>query len=155
LIYLCKLGGDRLAKAKKRKRTKRSNKKAKRRLVLLAPICLIVIGYFLISSTKYILNIVDLNQEEANLKQQLMQLKEDEGSLKNEIEKLKDPDYIARFARENYLYSKNGEYIIKITDRNNKKKQPETNLKDTYFKYVAGGCCLFGVIILSLVIRKK
>lgn len=155
MIYLCKLGGDRLAKAKKRKRTKRSNKKAKRRLLLLAPICLIVIGYFLISSTKYILNIVDLNREEANLQQQLLQLKEDEGSLKNEIEKLKDPDYIARFARENYLYSKNGEYIIKITDQKNKKKQSETNLNDTYLKYIAGGCCIMGVILLIWIIRKK
>lgn len=155
MIYLCKLGGDRLAKAKKRKRTKRSNKKAKRRLLLLAPICLIVIGYFLISSTKYILNIVDLNREEANLQQQLLQLKEDEGSLKNEIEKLKDPDYIARFARENYLYSKNGEYIIKITDQKNKKKHSETNLNDTYLKYIAGGCCIMGVILLIWIIRKK
>ena len=35
---------------------------------------------------------------------------------KDDIKKLNDPDYVARYAREKYLYSKNGELIIRIPD---------------------------------------
>ena len=34
--------------------------------------------------------------------------------LKLDINKLNDPKYLADYARENYLYSKEGEYIIQI-----------------------------------------
>ena len=33
-----------------------------------------------------------------------------------DADKLQDPDYIARYAREKYFYSKDGEYIIKIPE---------------------------------------
>ena len=39
-----------------------------------------------------------------------------EETLSSDIIKLQDPDYIARFAREKYLYSRNGEIIIKIVE---------------------------------------
>ena len=39
---------------------------------------------------------------------------EDEDNLKTEINKLQDEEYVARYAREKYLYSKDGELIIKI-----------------------------------------
>ncbi|NLC48199.1 MAG: septum formation initiator family protein, partial [Tenericutes bacterium] len=40
----------------------------------------------------------------------------EEETLKSEINKLKDPEYMARYAREKYLYSKNDEIIIKIEE---------------------------------------
>ncbi len=43
-------------------------------------------------------------------------LKEEEESLNVEISKLQDPDYIARYAREKYMYSKDGEVILRIID---------------------------------------
>ena len=39
---------------------------------------------------------------------------EKEELLKSEIQKLQDEEYVARYAREKYLYSKEGEIIIKI-----------------------------------------
>ena len=39
---------------------------------------------------------------------------QEEEKLQSEIIKLQDPDYVARYAREKYLYSKDGEIIIKI-----------------------------------------
>lgn len=39
-----------------------------------------------------------------------------EEALKDEINKLQDPEYMARYAREKYLYSKKDEIIIKIED---------------------------------------
>ena len=41
-------------------------------------------------------------------------LEEEEENLNNEIKKLQDSDYLARYAREKYFYSKNGELIIRI-----------------------------------------
>ena len=39
-----------------------------------------------------------------------------EETLKEEISKLQDSEYMARYAREKYLYSKKDEIIIKIED---------------------------------------
>lgn len=155
MIYLCKLGGDVLATTKRKRKRNRNSRKAKRRLFIFAPISVIIIGYFMISTTNYVLNIMTLNREAAELKQNLVILKEDEENLKNEIQKLKDPDYIARFARENYLYSKNGEYIIKITDKNNKKKNNKNTINDLYLKYVTAGCGVFALLVVIWMIHKK
>ena len=46
--------------------------------------------------------------------QELSKLKEEEEYLNMEVEKLKDPDYVARYAREQFLYSKDGEFNIRI-----------------------------------------
>ena len=40
----------------------------------------------------------------------------EEELLEKEVNKLQDPEYIAKYAREKYLYSKDGEYIIKIVE---------------------------------------
>ena len=40
--------------------------------------------------------------------------KEKEDELKVDASKLQDPDYIARYAREKYSYSKDGEIILRI-----------------------------------------
>lgn len=50
--------------------------------------------------------------EELNIRKQ--ELLEEEKSLKSEVIKLQDPDYIARYAREKYLYTKEGERILTI-----------------------------------------
>lgn len=144
-----------MATKKRKRKRNRNSKKAKRRLFIFAPISVIIIGYFIISTTNYALNIIELNNEQAELKKNLIVLKEDEENLKNEIQKLKDPDYIARFARENYLYSKNGEYIIKITDKNNKKTDKQNKISDLYLKYVTAGCGVFAIIVVIWMFRKK
>ena len=46
----------------------------------------------------------------------LTHLKDKEEELKGQVNKLQGPDYIARYAREKYLYSKDGEIIIRIPD---------------------------------------
>lgn len=55
-------------------------------------------------------------QEKKELEQKYTALLEEEETLSSDIVKLQDPDYIARFAREKYLYSKNGELIIRIVE---------------------------------------
>jgi cell division protein DivIC len=48
---------------------------------------------------------------------QLEELKEKEEELSTDVLKLQDPEYIARYLREKYYYSKNNEYIIKLPDK--------------------------------------
>ena len=47
------------------------------------------------------------------------ELLEEEAALTSEVSKLQDPDYQARFAREKYLYTKEGEKILTIIDKTN------------------------------------
>ena len=41
---------------------------------------------------------------------------EEEENLKEEITRLQDPEYMAKYAREKYLYSKDNEIILKIEE---------------------------------------
>ena len=41
-------------------------------------------------------------------------LQEEKESLETDILKLKDPDYIAKYVREKYFYSKDGELILRL-----------------------------------------
>ena len=51
-----------------------------------------------------------------NFTTKLEKLKDKEDELNNTVTKLQDPDYVARYAREKYLYSKDGEIIIRIPE---------------------------------------
>ncbi len=96
------------------KKKKRKIKGSKIRMLILIPISLTIIGYFFYLLISYPYNIMRLKNEEKKYEQELLDLEIDEKNLKNEIEKLKDPDYLARYAREKLLYSKDGEIIIKM-----------------------------------------
>ena len=48
--------------------------------------------------------------------EKLKELKDEEEKLKVDVEKMQDDDYVARYAREKYLYSKDGELIIRIPE---------------------------------------
>ena len=95
---------------------RRKNKKSRRRLAIFGTLSLIVIGYFLFNLCYYSYRIMVLEKSKSSLESELSTLKKDEENLASDIQKLKDPEYIAKFARENYMYSKDGEYIIKIED---------------------------------------
>ena len=55
-------------------------------------------------------------KETADLQEKYNLLLEEEASLRSEVVKLHDPDYVARYAREKFLYSKDGEKILRIVD---------------------------------------
>ena len=58
--------------------------------------------------------IVSNKQQIASLNTYYDELLEEEASLTSEVTKLHDDEYVARYAREKYMYSLPGEYIIKI-----------------------------------------
>ena len=66
---------------------------------------------------KYWIEIFDKYQEKKELDEKLTSLKEKEEELQVDAKKLQNPDYVARYARENYSYSKDGEYILQIPDK--------------------------------------
>ena len=57
-------------------------------------------------------NMAKLKAKQNSAKFQKEQDKEE--ALKVDADKLQDPDYIARYAREKYLYSKDGEFILRL-----------------------------------------
>ncbi len=98
--------------------SKKNNGKAKRkkRLLILGLSSLIIIGAVTFTIGHYWIEIYDKYQEKKELEAKLVSLKEEEDELQLEADKLQDPDYIARYAREKYLYSKEGEFVIKIPE---------------------------------------
>lgn len=128
------------------------SKAYKRRLITFGSLSVFMIIYFIITSVQYIININQLVNEQEKLSNELLTLKQREEDLKIEIQKLQDPDYIARYARENYLYSKDGEYVIRIEPK--EQEEPEKTESKDYKKYI-GWSAAGMVVIVLLLIRKK
>lgn len=56
------------------------------------------------------------NKEHKELEKDLTKLEKEEEKLKIDVEKMQDPEYVARYLREKFYYSKSGEYIIRMPD---------------------------------------
>ena len=94
--------------------SKKITKKSKRRVILVSILTIGLMSFLLCSLFSVWNQILAKHQEKKFYASQLSKLKEDEAYLKVETEKLQDPDYVARYAREQYLYSKDGEFNIRI-----------------------------------------
>lgn len=94
--------------------TNKLTAKERRRIVLTSIFCFFIIGLSIISSVGNVVSIREKKLEKRALTNQLENLKDEEQTLTDDVEKLKNPEYAARYAREKYLYSKNGEKILKI-----------------------------------------
>lgn len=92
----------------------RATKKDKRRLMLLMCIFIPLLVVFVSRMVSYWSIIYSNVKETKELEQKYKEILEEEELLKSEINKLQDEEYIARYAREKFLYSKDGELIIKI-----------------------------------------
>lgn len=91
-------------------------KKVKRNFIIISLIYL-VLGFLLMETViKTGYELYTKSKEKREFTEELSTLKEKEDELKGQVNKLQDPDYIARYAREKYLYSKDGEIIIRIPD---------------------------------------
>ena len=86
---------------------KNSKAIARRRMLFLGLGCITVIVVMTFSIGKYWVEILDKYNEKKDL---------DKEQLKVDANKLQDPDYIARYAREKYFYSKDGEFILQIPE---------------------------------------
>ena len=55
-------------------------------------------------------------KEKERLESVYTSLLNDEANLEDDVKKLQDPEYVAKYAREKYLYTKEGEYVIDLSD---------------------------------------
>lgn len=91
-------------------------KRVKRNFIIIS-IVYLILGFLLVETVvKTSIELYTKSKEKREFKEELSILKEKEEELKGQVNKLEDPDYIARYAREKYLYSKDGEIIIRIPD---------------------------------------
>lgn len=137
---------------------KRVSKTVKRRLTFLGPILLGIVIFCIFTIFSYAYQIHQLKIEEQKLESKLENLQTEERELSSEIIKLKDPDYIAKYARENYLYSMEGEYVIKIEDKKIEDAVEKNNNDKIY--YIMGISIsilivLFIAVLIKIVKKKK
>jgi len=56
-------------------------------------------------------------KEKSELSNELNILKEEEQALSTDVQKLQDPEYVGRYLREKYYYSKTNEFIIRLPNK--------------------------------------
>ena len=91
-------------------------KKDKRRLIIWLLLFLVMGSYLGVFTFDYWSKILINYKEKTELETKYNALLESESELNSEVVKLQDTDYVAKFAREKYMYSKEGELIIRIDE---------------------------------------
>lgn len=92
-------------------------KRNKRRLnkdILFLPVSIIVISLLFVYLSSSFAQIVKTKKETIKAREKLLSLKKQESQLSNDVKKLQDPEYLEKYLREKYHYTKEGEYVIKI-----------------------------------------
>ena len=102
----------------KKSNTKVSMKKSVKRILVFGTFSVCIIFFVLLTIFNVVSQIIDKYKEAETLEKQMVVLSDKEEELNSEIIKLQDKDYLARYAREKYFYSKNGELIIRIPTEN-------------------------------------
>ena len=138
-----------------------------RRLRVFGILSLICILYFVFCLCYEMYEIHKLKVEEYQLKEEYKQLKKEAKDLTVQIEELNNPEYLASYARENYSYSKDGEYIIKLNNKekecinleiiptlNNKENEVKKVDKDIKVDYVVVGISIFVVVFFTSIILR-
>lgn len=74
---------------------------------------IVTLGYTIVLNFK---QINDIKKELYALEAEEISLLEEEEELESDIKRLSDPLYVARYAREKYFYSKDGEIILRIKE---------------------------------------
>ena len=90
--------------------------KVKRRLIFQTAFLCILIFALIFSVFNDWSKIMQNKKKIKELNTEYTTLLEEEESLNSEITKLQDPDYVARYAREKYMYSLPDEVIIRIPE---------------------------------------
>ena len=92
--------------------------KYKMRLCLYALTFVFLISIMTLSCFSTWQKIYNNKKEKERLESVYTSLLTDEANLEDDVKKLQDPEYVAKYAREKYLYTKDGEYVIDLSDLN-------------------------------------
>ena len=96
--------------------TRKNSKRTKRRILFFFILTIVVLSTFSVNLLKILIQIKNNNNEAEELRIAKKKYEREESYLKTEVEKFNDSEYIAKYAREKYFYSKNGEYTIRIPE---------------------------------------
>ena len=133
---------------------RRISRASKRRLTIFGTLSVVAIIYFSFSLLYNLYTIYSLNNEKKELDNYYLELQEKAEMLKKDIEKLNDEQYLAAYAREHYLYSKDGEYILKIEEEysniDDRRNDIVKQLKENYV-ILGLGILIFLIFIYILV----
>ena len=99
-----------------KRKTKKSKGKFRARMLLFVPICLSLVCLLGITIGKYWVDINKKYKENEELKEKLASLQEKEEKLAVDVVRLQDPEYLARYAREKFFYSKEGEITLNLPE---------------------------------------
>ena len=134
---------------------RRITKASKRRLTVFGTLSLFAIFYFIFSLLYNSYMIYSLVQEKDKLEKKYIKLQEKAENLKVDIEKLNDPDYLANYARENYLYSKQGEYVLQLKEETEETEEQINIISNNIKKnYLIVGLSVFMALVFAIIIRK-
>lgn len=76
-------------------------------------VIIVTLSYTLANNLK---QVNDMKKELKTLEEESVSLLYEEEALEADIKKLSDKTYVARYAREKYFYSKEGELILRIDE---------------------------------------
>jgi len=96
------------------RKKKKISAMAKCRIILALLISLVIISVLGYNCLNNVLMIKEMKDEKVSLEEEIVSLEEEKESLELDIQRLQDPDYIAKYVREKYYYSKDGEIILKF-----------------------------------------
>ena len=130
----------------------RVKKSTVRRLRVFGVLSLICIIYFVFCLCYEMYEVHVLKVKELELKEEYKKLKKEAKELKVQIEELNNPEYLASYARKNYSYSKDGEYIIKLKDKEEDIKKIDSDIK---INYVVVGISIFVIILFMVIILRS
>ncbi len=92
----------------------KKTKKEKKRLFVISVVIILLVVSLVSSVAGDWTKIMENKSKITNLNKQYNDLLSEEEKLVSEVTKLQDDDYIVRFAKEKFLYSENGELIIRM-----------------------------------------
>ena len=137
------------------KMKRRVKKTTKIRLSLFGTLSILSIVYFCFTLCFHFYTIYDLTKQKNDLEDKYVKLQKEADDLQIEINKLNNPEYLARYAREKYSYSKEGEYIIKLNNTKNELNVVKDNLNINYVVIVLSGVIFLIFIYIISRARKK
>ena len=94
----------------------KKTKKEKKRLFIISSLIVILMVMLVQSVAKDWTDIMDNNKQIKQLTEEYNELLAEEEKLESDVTKLQDSDYIARYAKEKFLYSEDGDTIIRMDD---------------------------------------
>ena len=92
----------------------KKTRKEKKRLFVISVVIILLVVSLVSSVAGDWTKIMENKSKITSLNKQYNDLLSEEEKLVSEVTKLQDDDYIVRFAKEKFLYSENGELIIRM-----------------------------------------